>query len=779
MITPVIVRARERNEARIIMRRFSFHAVIIGGFALLTIVLTYPLILHLTTHIPVHKDWHPSGSEHWTSMWAIWFVAKRIMESHQWSLFTDTIFYPRGVDLTNTTFFGFGLTVGVAIPFVWYLGIILTFNLLIIGSFILTAYSTFLLVRYLTGDSRAAFVSGFIFAFSPFQMARVVSMFGIVTSGMWIPFYVLFFIKAIRGGLTFDLVLAPLVLILTLISNPYYAIFLGMFSVIYSFYYPLSNKSLILCRILLRRLFFMGCLTVLFFLPLAWVLLTHWSKDFQVDIRLSPEFGADLMAFFIPSIHHSLWGDSVKSIYYTHFTGNPVEQTVYIGYIVLLLSSIALIKTSEKETHIWSLLSVIFFVLSLGPFLHINGESSLKVDGISIMLPLPSYLLHFLPVLSAMRASSRFSIMLMLSLAVIAGYGMRHLLTRLKGRLGVLGLFLGIIGIAICLEFSIVPLPLADARIPRVYETIATEGSKGGTLLDVPLYWFMTKYEYYQTAHLKRLFIGQAPRIPLELIVSYGDTIPFIKFFRNPELINDYERTPVDKGDILRFIEFFDVSFIVIHKAYLGEGLFDHLRHIPNSPSRAAHLRGPEVFDRLMRFLMTYFPVTHVEADGDLVVLTLARAPQADDLWMGQEGPRLDFDATHPQFFLTDGWAPPERWRDLTFAWAAAKESRLWVYLPGGQALAMEVRVQPFTFPGSPPQGMTIEVNGRVVSHIALATSAWQNYTVHLTPTDLVQGINTVRFVYDYTASPAAVLPSNGDRRQLAVNFDYIAFHPE
>jgi hypothetical protein len=761
------------------MGRFRSHAIIIGGFALVTVILTYPLVFHLTTHIPVHKDWHPSGSEHWTSMWALWFVAKRFRESHQWSLFTDTFFYPRGVDLTNTTFFGFGLTVGVAIPFVWWLGVTLTFNLFIIGSFILTAYSTFLLVRYLTNDSRAAFISACIFAFSPYQMSRVVSMFAILISALWIPFYILFFIRAIRDGLTFDLVIAPLVLILTLISNPYYAIFLAFFSIIFVFYYLIFNRSLILYGILLRRILFMGCLTVLFFLPLAFVIVTHWSKDFQVDIRLSPEFGADLLAFFIPSLHNTILGDIVKSIYYRHFTGNPVEQTVSIGYVVLLLSSIALVKTPKKETNIWLLLAAIFFILSLGPLLHINGENSLKVAGMSIMLPLPSYLLHFFPVLSAIRVSSRFSIMLMLSLAVLAGYGVRYLLTRLHGKLVGVGLCLGLIGVAVCLEFSIVPLPLADARIPKVYERIATTDRKGGTLLDVPLYWFMTKYEYYQTAHLKRLLIGQAPRIPLELIVSYADTLPFMKLFRNPELIKEYEQTPVDKRDILRFIEFFDLSFIVIHRAYLGEGPFDHLLHIPNSSASGAPARGPEVFDRLMRFLVTYFPVAHVEADGDLVVLTLARAPQADDLWMGPEGTRLDFDATRPQFFLTEGWSPPERWQELTFAWADAKESRLWVYLPRGQTLAMDVRVQPFTFPGSPPQGMTIEVNGQVVRHISLAPSEWQSHTVHLSQMDVLRGINTFRFVYDYTAAPAEVLSGNGDQRQLAVNFDYIAFHPE
>jgi hypothetical protein len=37
------------------MRIVRFHTSIIGGFVLSTIVLTYPLIFHLTIHIPRHK----------------------------------------------------------------------------------------------------------------------------------------------------------------------------------------------------------------------------------------------------------------------------------------------------------------------------------------------------------------------------------------------------------------------------------------------------------------------------------------------------------------------------------------------------------------------------------------------------------------------------------------------------------------------------------------------------------------------------------------------------
>jgi hypothetical protein len=761
------------------MRRLSFHAAIIGGFALLACVLTYPLIFHLTTHIPLHRDWHPSGAEHWTSMWAFWFIERRVAEVPHWSLFTDVIFYPRGVDLTNTTLFGFGLTLAVAIPFVRYFGLILSFNLFILGSFILTAYSTFLLVRYLTHDSRAAFVSGVVFAFSPYHMARALSMFGIITSAMWIPLYALFFIRAAQGGRTRDLVSAPLVLTLALVSNPYYAVFLGLFSGIYALYYTISGRSSVTSSLLWKRLLCMASINVLLFLPLLWVILTHWSNDLQIKIPLSPEFGADLLAFFLPSAHHTLWGDFIKFIYYNNFTGNDVEQTVYIGYIVLLLALLAVLKVSAQEIRFWSLSALIFFVLSLGPFLHINGKHLLKVDGITLMLPLPNLLLHLLPVLSTIRAACRFSIMLMLALTVLVGYGTRYLVTRLEARLGAALLCLGLITVVVGFEFSIIPLPLVDARIPKVYDRIAAEGSDRGTVLDVPLYWFMTKYQYYQTAHQKRLLIGQAPRIPVTLLRNYADTMPLMRLFRNPELIRDYERRPVDKRELLQFLEFFDLSFIVVHKAYLGTRLFDHLINSPQIPPGEARLQGREVFDRLMRFLLTHFPVTRVEEEDNIVVLKLAREHQADALWMGKEGYVLDFGSTTPAVFLAEGWSPPERWEELTVAWSDQAESRLWVYMPRVEALAMELKLVPFTFPENPPQGMKIYVNGRFLRHITLAAGRWQNHTVHLTSADLRQGRITFRFVYDYTASPAEVFPGTRDFRQLAVAFDYIAFHPE
>lgn len=755
------------------MRSFRFHALIIGGYTLLSVVLTYPVILHLATHIPfnpftpVNVNHYPRElmygvGDHWYFLWALGFI-EHLVASRRWSLVTDAIFYPRGVDLTYPTLFGFGLPLTVLIPFVRMFGVIVTYNLFTIGSFVVTAYSTFLLVRYLTHDGRAAFVSGIIFAFSPYHMARALGHFNFLTSGMWIPLYVLFLMRAVNGGRLPDLVAAPLLLTLTMAANPYYAAFLGLFTVLYVLYQLRSVGGPVVNKVLLTRLLSIGGIASLVLVPFAWLLFTRGLTNFYVSPPLSESsiFGADLLAFFVPSPYHPLWWPLTKPLY-DHFassyTERYTEQTVYIGYMVIALSSVAVLKVAKEEMRLWLLSALAFLVLSLGSFLHINGSDLLKLGGMmSIALPLPNLLFHFIPGLNAMRVPSRFSVMLMLALAVLAGYGTRHLLKRLENRPGAAALSLGLIVSIIAFEFLGAPLPLVDASIPTAYERIAKDGGKGGTLLDVPLDWRVTRYEYYQTTHRKRLIFGQAPRLSLSIDANYADSVPFVRFFKDPESIKHYDESGLDKRDVLRFIQFFDLGFIVLHREYLE----------------------PEAFARLKRFLLDHFPVRRVEEDDRIVALYLARDGERTDLWLGPDGYLLDFDSATPQFFLTEGWSRSETWGDLTVAWSDAPASTLWLYLPRASDLTMELRLLPFSYPSATAQGIKVVVNGRYLQDIQLAQSGWQSYSVKLPSSVLSPGINAIRFVYRYTASPSQVIPGSQDPRRLAVAYDKIVLRQE
>jgi hypothetical protein len=275
--------------------------------------------------------------------------------------------------------------------------------------------------------------------------------------------------------------------------------------------------------------------------------------------------------------------------------------------------------------------------------------------------------------------------------------------------------------------------------------------------LDVPLHWVISKYEYYQIKHQQRLLLGHVPRITTPFLTGYAESVPFVPLFKDPDRIKDDAQLPLDKRDVLWFIEFFDLSWIVFHKDYMW----------------------PETFERLMRFVMTNFPVAHVEAEGDIVAVQLARDTYNVAELAEPGGYLVDFGSTTPQFFIADGWSYAERWDKLTVAWSSGKESQLWVFLPRIEDFVMELRLKPFIFPANPPQGIQLYVNGRFSSHIPMPSSEWESYTVSLPHTQLTQGINTFRFVYDYAVIPAEVVPGGDDPRTLAVAYDYIRFRPE
>ena len=66
------------------------------------------------------------------------------------------------------------------IPLLPLLGTVATFNVLTIGSAVVTAHAMFVLAHFRTGDPGAAWIGGLLFGFSPFMMARSTEHFSLV-----------------------------------------------------------------------------------------------------------------------------------------------------------------------------------------------------------------------------------------------------------------------------------------------------------------------------------------------------------------------------------------------------------------------------------------------------------------------------------------------------------------------------------------------------------------------------------------------------------------------
>jgi hypothetical protein len=204
---------------------------------------------------------------------------------------------------------------------------------------------------------------------------------------------------------------------------------------------------------------------------------------------------------------------------YQHLTGYVAESTVFLGYVGLVLSALAIIRQRTREVRFWALALGIFLVLSLGPVLQVNG-AALRIPSVipyigNAAVPLPYYLLMHLPVFSIARVPSRWDIMVMLCVSVLSGYGLQDLVSRShsSGRrvrkenllcLAVAGLIL--------FEFLSVPYPTATTAVPAFYQKLGTDPQDYAVFEVVPR--STAQIMYYQTLHHKQLVNGYVSREP-------------------------------------------------------------------------------------------------------------------------------------------------------------------------------------------------------------------------------------------------------------------------
>ena len=146
--------------------------------------MTWPLALGLGSDVP--GDLGDSLLNMWILGWGAEHVPRLLTGSIGWSEFWNAnIFHPDPLALALSEHL-FGQVLQI-LPVYWLTGnIILCYNLLFISTFALSAFGTYLLVRDLTGDRRAAFIAGLVYGFLPYRIASVPHV--QVMSSQWMPF---------------------------------------------------------------------------------------------------------------------------------------------------------------------------------------------------------------------------------------------------------------------------------------------------------------------------------------------------------------------------------------------------------------------------------------------------------------------------------------------------------------------------------------------------------------------------------------------------------------
>jgi hypothetical protein len=173
-------------------QRAAVHVGVVAAYLLVLVAFAWPLPAHLSTHL----TGSPTGDTG-VYVWNHWVFQREVLEQHRLPYFTDRIFATSGtvanLSLHNYTPFQ-NL---VALPLMTQMGVVASFNLVFLLMRLLTAYTTFLLARHVTGRSAEAWIAGLLFAWSPLLITRGTGHFSLVAAA---PLAVFLLLLAKRGA---------------------------------------------------------------------------------------------------------------------------------------------------------------------------------------------------------------------------------------------------------------------------------------------------------------------------------------------------------------------------------------------------------------------------------------------------------------------------------------------------------------------------------------------------------------------------------------------------
>ena len=209
-----VLPSRGGKAARIVNRHPNLVALL--AFVLLTLVMTYPNALRLT-------DAAKDLGDPLLNSWIMWWVVDSAVHGNVAGFFDANLFFPHYRTLAYSEFLIPQALVGA--PILLLSGNpLLAYNVVLLLSFIATAFAMYLLGRYLTGSGLAGFIGGLALAYAPFQIHHLSQI--QVIGALGIPLAFLFLHRYFDSGSLKYLLGFTAVYVLQALGNAYYAVYL-------------------------------------------------------------------------------------------------------------------------------------------------------------------------------------------------------------------------------------------------------------------------------------------------------------------------------------------------------------------------------------------------------------------------------------------------------------------------------------------------------------------------------------------------------------------------
>jgi hypothetical protein len=483
------------------MRRFvavtTEISLLLGGLTAVAVAATYPLIRHITTHLP--NDLGDPVLVAWTLGWdaeAFRHGITRIFDAPNFFPYLHTLAYSDHL---------IGLAIFTA-PVQWLsANPVLTYNIAFIASFVQAGAGMYVLARALTGRRDAAAVAALVYAFTPFRIAHLAHLQWLMTG--WLPLSLWALHRYFStGALAYLLASAAAYLVQSLTAS-YFTYFALL---------PLTAVAvadLWRTRPPLRRtavhVVIAGMLCAVILAPFVYAYYrARQDHDFVRKGSEIAALSADLGDYFRAHNNVTLWHNVRPG------TG---EHELFPGAIALILAGASLFIARGAATarvRLYAAIAAAAVVLSLGPQPTAWGHAA--------AIPGPyQVLLDLVPGLDGLRSVSRLAVIVVLAVSVLAAYGAARLFDRVSPSLR--PMVIALLGLGIVAEGWAAPIPtarldpLANPDDRAAYAFLKAAGP-GGAVLELPMGLAddprELRYQYLTLWHGHRIVNGSSSYTP-------------------------------------------------------------------------------------------------------------------------------------------------------------------------------------------------------------------------------------------------------------------------
>ncbi len=565
------------------------------GYALITIVMTYPLLFQLNAGLASHTP------DVWILAWDNWWI-QRALAGGQDIFFTPLMFYPNGVSLAAHSF---SFTHTLISSFLQvFTNPVAAFNLATFLIFPVSGLGMYQLAQRLTQSRAASFIAGLIYAFAPYYMTQALGH-PHLAYVQFIPFAVLFTLKAMefsaapaviasdpqrasdapvehrarpakqppeprrrllrenmlattaptgRCGVTLRpgyIIAAIIFFTLTAYAGPHLLVLAFTWLAIFLPFDFIAKKREVR-RPTIFSLIAIVFGTLILSFPLYQPALSDILHGQSISELQTGEFDdtqTDALAYFIPTRYHPVFGSSLEEAYRN--LGKNNLWMPYLGYTAVLLSIIG-VAAWRRKLLAWLVAGLVCILLALGPELRVNGVTYSNI-------PLPFAVLQNMFPFSFLRTPDRFNSVVPLSLAVLAAYGLAAIERRLsRARLIITGVVSGVI----LFEYLNVPYPIMPLPQQSPFAAQMANASDQYAILDLPMGRNPSKvYLYWQTIHHLPMIEGHVSRTP-DSAYDFIQANALLRRLRNPER---GAPTDVQRSEAMKQLSDQNVRYLLVH----------------------------------------------------------------------------------------------------------------------------------------------------------------------------------------------------------------------